>query len=90
MAKTPAPANVLRELAPPVEVAAVVEADSEAEDSELEDSLAVEVDVPVEVKVVIDPPEDIVEVIVEAAADAGQRTIRNQRGFQTYLKPLQR
>lgn len=90
MANRPAPAKVLSELAPPVELAteplAVSEAEPEADlepaavavadddesesdsdDSVLSLSSAVEVEVPVEVMVVIDPLEDMVMVIVEAA-----------------------
>jgi len=74
MAKTPAPANVLSELAPPVGVAdALLEepvADfNAAEEPELALPVEVAVPVPVEVMVVIEPLEDMVEVTVEAVAE---------------------
>lgn len=90
MATAPAPANVLRELAPPVEEADAPEAVPEEEDWELEDELAEAVEVPVEVMVVTDPFDEMVEVTVEATADAGQRRISSQLSFQTHLKHFER
>jgi hypothetical protein len=69
MAKTPAPANVLSELAPPVGAADPLLEDPEAEFKAAEEpelALPVEVVVPVEVMVVMEPLEDMMEVIVEA------------------------
>lgn len=66
---------MLSELAPPVEEAdvALEEPDEEPEADEepvaLELALPVEVEVPVEVMVVMDPLEDMVEVIVEATTE---------------------
>lgn len=70
IAKTPAPAKVLSELAPPVaEAAAAEESDADSDEERsvaLVMAVPVVVEVPVEVMVVIEPLVDMVEVTVEA------------------------
>lgn len=100
MARTPAPAKVLSELAAPVEEATALleerEAEPEAElepepvaelepEAEPELALPVEVEVPVEVIVVIDPLEEMVEVIVEAIQIADQKTCSRSEGIANVL-----
>jgi hypothetical protein len=92
MAKTPAPANVLSELAPPVGVAdALLEepvADFKAAEPEAEEpalALPVEVAVPVEVMVVMDPLEDMVEVTVEAVEESRLATWMTRREVANIL-----
>jgi hypothetical protein len=71
MARTPAPAKVLSELAPPVELADAAlderEADPDSDEEREVDAESEALAVPVDVTVVNDPLEEIVEVTVEAA-----------------------
>jgi hypothetical protein len=78
IAKTPAPANVLSELAPPVGEADALLAERVAEfkaADEPELALPVKVAVPVEVIVIMEPLEDMVEVTVEAVAETKLATL---------------